>query len=296
MKKFIKNNWLIIIILLLVILFISKPTIEFVKNHPDLEITSKHEVEYCKKFIKTDFSEFTQNYCKKVIKAGVVKVDFYTMLTSLLFDIYILSGMAFFIIVIPTLVPLVKILKTNHIEYYLTRDSYKNFIKKFLKVSYRYVWVLPFITTLIMFLCVHFTSTGYKYSLLYGTGMWETDLIKHPYIFIFLYIFNTFIHSFTYINISLLAIRKVHTYIKGLILSSVLFISIELFLEIVVTYISKTHNATLFNIMDIYSFNINVGLIKYFAVSITMLLLSFISIYFAYRNKEKLVLDCEKNK
>ena len=40
MKKFIKNNWLIIIILLLVILFISKPTIEFVKNHPDLEITS----------------------------------------------------------------------------------------------------------------------------------------------------------------------------------------------------------------------------------------------------------------
>lgn len=303
MKKFIKNNWLVIVIILLVFLYILKPTKNFIETHPDLEKSSRSELEYCKNIKNETTGEYLENTdeelkerCDNVIKTGVVKVDFYTMLTTLLFDIGSLNGMAFFIIIIPTLSILVKILKNNHIEYCLTRESYKDFMKTFLKKAYRYVWILPLLAAFLIFICVKHTSIDYKYSYLFSTSIWNENITKYPYLFMISYIFNSLIFSFIYINIGLLAVRKVHNYIKSLILSTIIIISIELFFEIILTYLIGTNVGVLFNMMNIYTFNVNIGYIYSFAFSISMLLISFISVYLTYKNKETLIIDCEKNK
>ena len=52
----------------------------------------------------------------------------------------------------------------------------------------------------------------------------------------------------------------------------------------------------IFNIMDIFGFNDLYGIGSLFLVNISFLIISFVFVYLAYKNKEKLVIQCEKNK
>ena len=51
----------------------------------------------------------------------------------------------------------------------------------------------------------------------------------------------------------------------------------------------------IFNIMDIFGFNDLFGIPALFIVNISFLLLSFLGVYLAYRNKERFVISCEAN-
>ena len=48
--------------------------------------------------------------------------------------------------------------------------------------------------------------------------------------------------------------------------------------------------------MPDFYIGINSNVVMFFLVNLIYLLISFVCVYFSYRNKEKLVIDCEKNK
>ena len=73
-----------------------------------------------------------------------------------------------------------------------------------------------------------------------------------------------------------------------------------MFLEIVVNglifgLVFKSEVGNIFNIMNLLIFNINYGVSKLLIFTISFFLLTFILVLILYKNKEKLIIDCEKN-
>ena len=116
-------------------------------------------------------------------------------------------------------------------------------------------------------------------------------------LFVFLYLINITIYSLSYINISLIVLRKQQNIIKAIILSVLVFVGIEVFLEIVVNGLifGLIFKSEIFNIMNLLIFNINYGVSKLLIFTISFFLLTFILVLILYKNKEKLIIDCEKN-
>ena len=130
---------------------------------------------------------------------------------------------------------------------------------------------------------------------------WSTGLIYYPILFLFLYLLNVVILSMIYVNISLVVARFQQKFIPCMILSYIVFFALEIFLETVVRVIIlqrtfHTELGMIFNIMDIFGFNDLYGIGSLFLVNISFLIISFVFVYLAYKNKEKLVIQCEKNK
>ena len=95
-------------------------------------------------------------------------------------------------------------------------------------------------------------------------------------------------------------LRKQQNIIKAIILSVLVFVGIEVFLEIVVNglifgLVFKSEVGNIFNIMNLLIFNINYGVSKLLIFTISFFLLTFILVLILYKNKEKLIIDCEKN-
>ncbi len=139
-----------------------------------------------------------------------------------------------------------------------------------------------------------------SYSLSNNYSIWRSNLIFKPVLFVFLYLINITIYSLSYINISLIVLRKQQNIIKAIILSVLVFVGIEVFLEIVVNglifgLVFKSEVGNIFNIMNLLIFNINYGVSKLLIFTISFFLLTFILVLILYKNKEKLIIDCEKN-
>lgn len=79
-----------------------------------------------------------------------------------------------------------------------------------------------------------------------------------------------------------------------------MYILIQLFFELVINnyfLISIFHSEIgyLFNIMNMFIFSDQFGLLYLLLFSFVILVISFICLYFSYKDKEKLVISIEKN-
>lgn len=112
-----------------------------------------------------------------------------------------------------------------------------------------------------------------------------------------MYLINTIIHSILYCNISLCIVRKKHNYFIATILSYLTFIAIELILELGISSIIfgnllKMNLSTIVSIFNVLAFNDGYGIFSPLIIPLIMLFISYIILYFMYKNKEKLVIDC----
>lgn len=294
----IKNNWLIFLILIIVLIPIFNYCHKYNENMKRLEIKQEKLISYCEKEMD---SMTNKDACTEVLENKDLKIDFLVMLTDILiFGIRFINPTAFLLLVFPTLVNLCKILKRKYILNALTRESYKTFLTDFLKKSYKYIWLLPVIAIIILVICIFSSTINPAYSLHYGTSMWYAETIKQPIIFILLYVLNILIYSFSFINLALIIVRKHHNLIVATILSVLVYVGIELFFELIVRnllfgLVFKSELGYLFNIMNIFTFSDQFGTPMLLLFSFSMFLLSSIGVYFAYRKKENLVISCEKN-
>lgn len=295
-----KSNLLLILSFTIFLSFLGYSSYKFIKS--DIKnIKSNEEVKQFCLDNEYEGKEY-EDFCLTILSKKERNLDFFTMLTNVVvfefnrfyFGIYLL-------IIIPSLYYICKYFKNKIILNDLTRNNYKQIMTKILKKSYKSALILPTIILIAYTISYLYTKTlNPEYALLNSTTGWNEYTLTHPALFLVLYLLNMIIHSILYINISLCIARKYHNYFVALILSFLTFIAIEAFLEIVlnvILFITLLHSerGIIFNITNMFSFNDYSGILSPLYVPTTCLIISFLVLYFLYKNKEKLIIDCEKN-
>lgn len=300
MKKFIKRNIVVILILLIFSVIFLNADYEVMQEHKQTKEYRDTLVERCKEGNITDNEE--KKFCESILNSKEIEVDFYTIFSEVLvWKVQYVYYLAFFIVVIPPMIQICKILKHKHIINSNSRESYKMFLKKFFMTAYKYIWILPLLCLILMIpLLMNFTLyPGYVEA--YQTGLWSSNIIYHSVWFIILYLVYMVLVSILFVNISLLVARKQQKFIPCMILSYIFYFAIEIFFEtvvrvIIIQRVFHSEFGMLFNILNIFTFQDLYGVGALLLLNLSFVLVSFAFVYLAYRNKEKLVMQCEKNK
>ena len=297
MKTFLKNNILIILIIIVVsIIFITGgyKSLQEYKGYVNAE----------QQLIKECEREGTnqKEWCEEVIKNKDVELDFYTVFAdALTWQVQYIGYVAFLIVVIPTMIKVCKKLKYKQIINSNSRESYHSFLKKLLKTAYQYIWVLALLSLIMMIPIMMNTSLNPEYAIINSHGMWQSNIIYHPVLFVISYLINVTLYSMIFVHIALLVARKQQKTIPCIIISYVLYLAIEIFLETVVKVIIfqrifHSEFGMIFNIINVFGMNDLYGVGPLLLVNLCMVLVSFGLVYLAYKDKEKFVIQCEKNK
>lgn len=312
MKKIFKNNFLLLIFLVLALLVSGKILINNNKNVEIEKITVENLKQTCTEYresLQYDSDETIEGFqnCQEILSDNypIRNENFYVkFFTSYMDVISKFNIVACLILFIMSIYGIVNVFKDKMALTLLQREKYSTFMKKILFKMYRYSWFWLLVMLIIFGVCM--INSNFAPEIVIDMGMnWGKDLMSNVPLFIVLYLLNILVFSVFYLNIALIVIRKQHNYFLAVIESFLIVIGIELFLEIVVQaiffgkIIGNYDLGLVYNVMNMFSFNISEythGLFSLFSFGIGCVILSYVVLYFSYRNKEKLIIDCEKNK
>ena len=297
MKRFLKNNILIIVIMVIVSILLLNGGYKSLQEYKGYVNAEQQLIKECEREGTNQ-----KEWCEEAIKNKDVKLDFYTVFAdALTWQVQYIGYVAFLIVVIPTMIKVCKKLKYKQIINSNSRESYHSFLKKLLKTAYQYIWVLALLSLIMMIPIMMNTSLNPEYAIINSHGMWQSNIIYHPVLFVISYLINVTLYSMIFIHIALLVARKQQKTIPCIIISYVLYLAIEIFLETVVKVIIfqrifHSEFGMIFNIINVFGMNDLYGVGTLLLLNLCMVLISFALVYLAYKNKEKFVIQCEKNK
>ena len=297
MKRFLKNNILIIVIIVIVSIIFLNGGYKSLQEYKGYVNADQQLIKECEKEGTNQ-----KEWCEEAIKNKDVELDFYTVFAdALTWQVQYIYYFAFLIVVIPTMIKVCKKLKYKQIINSNSRESYHSFLKKLLKTAYQYIWVLALLSLIMMIPIMMNTSLNPEYAIIKSHGMWQSNIIYHPVLFVISYLINVTLYSMIFVHIALLVARKQQKTIPCIIISYVLYLAIEIFLETVVKVIIfqrifHSEFGMIFNIINVFGMNDLYGVGPLLLVNLCMVLVSFGLVYLAYKDKEKFVIQCEKNK
>lgn len=297
MKRFLKNNILIIVIMVIVSILLLNGGYKSLQEYKGYVNADQQLIKECEKEGTNQ-----KEWCEEAIKNKDVELDFYTVFAdALTWQVQYIGYVAFLIVVIPTMIKVCKKLKYKQIINSNSRESYHSFLKKLLKTAYQYIWVLALLSLIMMIPIMMNTSLNPEYAIIKSHGMWKSNIIYHPVLFVISYVINVTLYSMIFVHIALLVARKQQKTIPCIIISYVLYLAIEIFLETVVKVIIfqrifHSEFGMIFNIINVFGMNDLYGVGTLLLLNLCMVLISFALVYLAYKNKEKFVIQCEKNK
>ena len=258
------------------------------------------EVEVCKSYKNNYNSDLHKKYCENLISSNDENLNLaYFDVMTYVEDFMPLSSnfILIFFVVISSTYYISKYLKNNILSNDLTRQSYKKIKTKLLICSWLPALVIPIIS--IFKLIVFYVMTkNFDYSA--SVIMWQESSLSNVGLFFISYILISLFDSLIYSNISLIVIRKKNNFILSSLLSYLVIIGVELFLEIVVnmlicTNIFHSEIGVVFNIINFGCFNDSYGIFIPLVVSIVIFFITLIIVCIIYKNKDHLIIDCEIN-
>ena len=297
MKRFLKNNILIIVIMVIVSILLLNGGYKSLQEYKGYVNAEQQLIKECEKEGTNQ-----KEWCEEILKNKDIELDFYTVFAdALTWQVQYIGYVAFLIVVIPTMIKVCKKLKYKQIINSNSRESYHSFLKKLLKTAYQYIWVLALLSLIMMIPIMMNTSLNPEYAIIKSHGMWQSNIIYHPVLFVIAYLINVTLYSMIFVHIALLVARKQQKTIPCIIISYVLYLAIEIFLETVVKVIIfqrifHSEFGMIFNIINVFGMNDLYGVGTLLMVNLCMVLISFALVYLVYKNKEKFVIQCEKNK
>ena len=297
MKRFLKNNILIIVIIVIVSIMLLNGGYKSLQEYKGYVNAEQQLIKECEKEGTNQ-----KEWCEEILKNKDIELDFYTVFAdALTWQVQYIGYVAFLIVVIPTMIKVCKKLKYKQIINSNSRESYHSFLKKLLKTAYQYIWVLALLSLIMMIPIMMNTSLNPEYAIIKSHGMWQSNIIYHPVLFVIAYLINVTLYSMIFVHIALLVARKQQKTIPCIIISYVLYLAIEIFLETVVKVIIfqrifHSEFGMIFNIINVFGMNDLYGVGTLLMVNLCMVLISFALVYLVYKNKEKFVIQCEKNK
>ena len=233
------------------------------------------EVEVCKSYKNNYNSDLHKKYCENLISSNDENLNLaYFDVMTYVEDFMPLSSnfILIFFVVTSSTYYISKYLKNNILSNDLTRQSYKKIKTKLLICSWLPALVIPIIS--IFKLIVFYVMTkNFDYSA--SVIMWQESSLSNVGLFFISYILISLFDSLIYSNVSLIVIRKKHNFILSSLLSYLVIIGVELFLEIVVnmlicTNIFHSEIGVVFNIINFGCFNDSYGIFIPLVVSIVI--------------------------
>lgn len=304
--KFIKNNFIFLFIsILFIFLFIA--IYNNINKYVVSEEKSMNEIVInCKENITNLPDGEYKIYCEEILSNPIIitSKNFYVkFFTILLENVRFLNMFACLILFIMSIYGVSSIFKSKVALLMLKREKLSIFVINIIKKMYRYVWFFP-IVFLIIFIICSINSTFDANTLINQGFSWGESLMNNVPLFIFVYLLNLLLYSGFYLNIALIVVRKQHNYFLAVIESFLLIIAIQLFFEIVINallfgkILKDNSTGLVFNIMNLFNFNVpesRFGLFGLLLFSFLCFFISFLIVIYMFKDKEKLVIDCEKN-
>lgn len=298
-----RNKFYIIMISLFIIFgFLSIiPLKRYEENQADLFGDYERVINLCKSTPIEDMSEFELENCNFYLE--VINSTEFNMTASNAYDMfvfdfyrnYINEFIVILIIVVCSTYFVTKYLRNRTIINNINRENYKSIKKKLFISSWRYSLLVPIMLIIVFILTFIMTGNGDNgYPYLENT-IFENNIL----LYFFFIVIQSFILTFIHTNITLIISRKEHNYILSVIKSFVCIVGISLFVEIVNTnIIFGLFNASRgidFNIFEMYDLFDKDDVVYNLMWNLIMLAISFVILFISYKNKEKLIIDSEKN-
>lgn len=246
------------------------------KNNSSTEICQKLLIDQEKFKIQTDS---TQNI-------------FFRLFTDYSLKFLVSFGILF--VIIPSLYSFHKNIHTGFIKEELMRMSYKDFLTKHFRETFKGAFILP-IALILTFIGCFLISGHFDLS----KGKMELA-INYEYMkdfkFYIIFFINIFLHSIFFINIGLFFIKNFKSYIVTILLS---FFACEIvFSKLIGSFLldkllgmNKMYDTlSLLNLYQYYGLN---SYWHYLIFSIVIVIISSLIVFTSYKNKESLILQSE---
>jgi len=300
--KFLKRNLFVIVFIIVVFGYVFNGISKSVNEFQQIDKRKENIALKCETDLSDENNSYSDNYikyCENILSYKDDKFSFYNYLSDMAIEKcgLVVGYLGLLVVLVPALYYVCRLLKNGYIVNYLTRKNYLSFLKCLFGKAYRFVWILPLIA--IIMICV-----SLKYGVIQNNTntltLWMSDITNNIYLFIILYLINIFMYSCMFINLGLIVARYQNNYFLSLVLSYVIFFGLELFLELfsasgVCNVFFKDYcGGSFFNIMDAFTFNDAYGVSSVMLFSFVMLVISFVGVFLAYRNQEKLVIKSER--
>lgn len=300
--KFLKRNLFVIVFIIVVFVYVFNGISKSVNEFQQIDKRKENIALKCETDLSDENNSYSDNYikyCENILSFKDDKFSFYNYLSDMAIEKcgLVVGYLGLLVVLVPALYYVCRLLKNGYIVNYLTRKNYLSFLKCLFGKAYRFVWILPLIA--IIMICV-----SLKYGVIQNNTntltLWMSDITNNIYLFIILYLINIFMYSCMFINLGLIVARYQNNYFLSLVLSYVIFFGLELFLELfsasgVCNVFFKDYcGGSFFNIMDAFTFNDAYGVSSVMLFSFVMLVISFVGVFLAYRNQEKLVIKSER--
>ena len=299
MKEFLKRNFLLIISfsILFIIVCISARDYWEIKNNTEQSFAES--LEFCK---NTDYiGTQHEQVCLDVLSREGESIDFFTAYLYIgVLGLGQYGGILFLFIIIPSLYYNIKYLKNRIIVNDATRMDYKTIRLRIFKNAYRSFFILPVIV-IIAFLISYIINPNLdaSYAINHFTTIWRADTLSHPFIFVVSYLLNIIFYSIFFINIGLIIARKNHNIVIVIIESLLAFIIIDIIIELMFGFILSNvlYNtfSSRFNIVNILNIGYAKNVFEMIFLPLCLVIISLVILIIAYKNKEKFIIDCEKN-
>lgn len=302
MFKFLKRNLFVIVFIIVVFGYVFNGISKSVNEFQQIDKKKENIALKCETDLSDENNSYSDNYikyCENILSYKDDKFSFYNYLSDMAIEKcgLVVGYLGLLVVLVPALYYVCRLLKNGYIVNYLTRKNYLSFLKCLFGKAYRFVWILPLIA--IIMICV-----SLKYGVIQNNTntltLWMSDITNNIYLFIILYLINIFMYSCMFINLGLIVARYQNNYFLSLVLSYVIFFGLELFLELfsasgVCNVFFKDYcGGSFFNIMDAFTFNDAYGVSSVMLFSFVMLVISFVGVFLAYMNQEKLVIKSER--
>ena len=296
--KFVKRNYLFIIITFILIFFLSFNFISYQKTR---QLEYEHDNTLITNCFKNE-NKYSPGACIKlqeeITNKYKTKPSFYDTVSNILDNNFMfLDLILFLLIVIPTLYNLSDLLSDKTITHNMVKESFSKIKFNIFRKGYRYIWFYPTIILLFFIICL-FISTNKETSTFLYTNI---NLPSSPIYVIIMYLLNTLFLTGTYLNLALIGLRIKHNYFLAILTSLLIFLITEVFLSIFInklliySILNKTNYQGLFSIIGIFNIKID-NVINFnlrIFISFIIFLITFIITYLMYKNKEKLVISME---
>lgn len=296
--KFVKRNYLFIIITFILIFFLSFNFISYQKTR---QLEYEHDNTLITNCFKNE-NKYSPGACIKlqeeITNKYKTKPSFYDTVSNILDNNFMfLDLILFLLIVIPTLYNLSDLLSDKTITHNMVKESFSKIKFNIFRKGYRYIWFYPTIILLFFIICL-FISTNKETSTFLYTNI---NLPSSPIYVIIMYLLNTLFLTGTYLNLALIGLRIKPNYFLAILTSLLIFLITEVFLSIFInklliySILNKTNYQGLFSIIGIFNIKID-NVINFnlrIFISFIIFLITFIITYLMYKNKEKLVISME---
>lgn len=307
MTKGSKFNILMFISFIFLFTIVIYSSYNYVKLNNNIIKKNNEVIEMCKNNQDDDLGK--KEFCQRALSSKPYKTDFFTTFANIVtfgndkYSICLHSFGAIIIlfIIVPSVYYVCRYLKSGAIVNEVTREAFNKNRLRLFKNAYKPVMILP-IVILLAFLISYLYAPNFDASSAAQNGYvgWQLKTLSNPFLFMGVYLLNIFIHSVLFINLSMCVSRKYHNFFVSLILTYLVFLATEIFLEIgfggilFTSILNMGDKMLMFNIMNLFALNDSGGMLYAVIVPFIIMVITSIVVMLLYKNKEKLIIDCEQ--